>query len=60
MEFSAFSEIDVILLVLRSRMDEMTDEQRVEVMQDIAHGYCVDCGRKIPLLQPYCYCMDDE
>lgn len=41
---------------LRESMEGLSDEQRIEVLEDLFDGYCLYCGDKTRK----CYCYRDE
>lgn len=51
-------ETGILVQVLRGRIAEMTDDERVELISLLMDGYCEHCGT--PTINGTCYCMDDE
>lgn len=41
---------------LRESMEGLSDEQRIEVLEDLFDGYCLYCGDKTRK----CYCYRDD
>jgi len=50
------TETEMLIAVLRSRMEKMSDDERMELMHALMNGYCENCGGEyLP-----CYCTQDE
>ena len=41
---------------LRQSLDDLSDAQRIEVLEDLFDGYCLYCGDKTRI----CYCWRDD
>jgi hypothetical protein len=51
-------EINRAISFLRNRMEQMKNEERIKVMNEIMDGYCINCGMDIR--KSHCYCTKDE
>lgn len=49
-------ETKTLILFLRDKISKMTDEERVNLIDDLMAGYCKDCGCNNPM----CQCWNDE
>jgi len=48
--------VKILITILRSQMEDMKDDERIELKNSIMDGYCEYCGSKyLP-----CYCRRDE
>lgn len=52
------TENENLIGVLRSRMEKMTDYERLELMHSLMEGYCEECGCEDQ--QGRCQCWNDE
>ncbi len=49
--------VDEMITALREALEEMSDEERLEVISKLMDGYCEWCGRAC---DGRCHCMNDE
>ena len=52
------TETETLVNVIKSRLEEMTKEERKAIFTQIMEGYCEYCGRKGESY--YCICNDSE
>lgn len=50
------TETKTLVAVLRDRMERMSDDERITLLDSLFDGYCKHCGS---YLLP-CHCMNDE
>lgn len=43
---------------IRSEMEELSDDGRLDLVRDIMRGYCMECGTETHGRQ--CHCQNDE
>jgi len=53
------TETETLVAVLRDRMQKMTDEERLALIDALAEGYCIHCGRE-ETNGRRCQCWNDE
>ncbi len=44
--------------VVRAKLKTMSNQDRVELLGELAHGYCPSCGRDVG--EGFCHCENDE
>lgn len=50
------TETETLIAVLNGRMENMTDDERIDLKHELMEGYCEDCGSEhLP-----CYCTNDD
>lgn len=52
------TETETLVAVLRDRMEKMTDDERLELMNSLMDGYCEECGCESTRIR--CQCWNDE
>lgn len=53
------TETNTLVAVLRSRMDQMSPEERLSLMQSLMEGYCPHCGYMLDNTDR-CFCRSDD
>ena len=54
------TETETLVNVIKSRLEEMTADERVALFENITDGYCVRCGQAFEKGYFYCHCNNDE
>lgn len=49
---------EMLIMVLRERMERMTDAERLALIESLTDGYCVHCGCATGGKR--CHCTNDE
>ena len=52
------TETETLINVLRDRMQKMTDQERIDLLDALFAGYCQHCGSDIG--NGRCYCTSDD
>ena len=52
------TETETLIAVLNSRMEKMTDSERIDLMRELMNGYCMVCGREET--EGRCQCWNDS
>lgn len=52
------SDLSFMIKHINFNLSSFTDDERIEILNEIFKGYCKDCGQKIG--DRTCYCKNDE
>lgn len=52
------TETETLVSVLRDRMEKMTDQERIDLLDSLFAGFCKHCGADIG--DGRCYCLRDD
>lgn len=52
------TETEVLIAVLRDRMEKMNGEERLAILEQLFDGYCIHCGDRHPDYGK-CQCWND-